>query len=173
MDLYSLPIGRKEAVVRGDGNCFYRAIALALDGKSDHDFANVRAMCNNVMIQHTTTFQPYLFAHTSIEKHLERSLLSGTWGETFDILACATALQRSICVYSMLEQKWCRFDPRLVLPPVLINSPTKCDCPITLVLYDFHRATCHFNLLQPISSCCSAPKPENMPQISISIDLEK
>ncbi len=171
MDLYSLPIGRKEVAVRGDGNCFYRAVALAIDGKSDKDFTNVRAMCNNIMLQHPSTFNPYLFTHTTMEKHLEKSLDSGTWGETVDIFACSTALQRSICVYSMLDQKWIRFDPRLVLHPVL-NSPTKCDCAITLVLYDFHRATCHFNFLQPFESCCSAPKPENILQPPVSIDLD-
>ena len=106
-----------------------------------------------------------------MEKHLEKSLDSGTWGETIDIFACSTALQRSICVYSMLEQKWNRFDPRLVLPP-LLTSPSKCDCSITLVLYDFHRFSCHFNLLLPIESCCSAPKPDNIPKPPVSIDLD-
>ena len=37
MDLYSLPIGRKGVAVRGDGNCFYRVMALAIDGNSDKD----------------------------------------------------------------------------------------------------------------------------------------
>ena len=171
MDFYPLPIGRKEVAVRGDGNCFYRAIALAINGQNDRDFANVRAICNNIMLQHPNAFKPYLFTHTTVEKHLEKSLDSGTWGETVDIFACSTALQRSICVYSMLEQKWNRFDPRLVLPP-LLSCPSKCDCSITLVLYDFHRSSCHFNLLLPIESCCSAPKPDNIPKPPVSINLD-
>ena len=56
MDFYPLPIGRKE-VVRGDGNCFYRAIALAINGQNDRDFANVRAICNNIMLQHPNAFK--------------------------------------------------------------------------------------------------------------------
>ena len=134
MNLYSLPIGRKE-VVRRESNCFYRAIALGLNEKSERDFANVRAMCNNVMIQHrsnhVSTVFVCLYSHTTMEKHLETSLPSGTWGEPVDIFAGALALQLSICVYSMLD----RCDPRLLLPPIryLINGPTKCDCLMTLV----------------------------------------
>ena len=29
-------MGRHEVNVRGDGNCFYRAMALAVDEKTDH-----------------------------------------------------------------------------------------------------------------------------------------
>ena len=64
-----------------------------------------------------------------------------------------------------------RFDPCLVLPP-LLTSPSKCDCSITLVLYDFHRSSCHFNLLLPIESCCFAPKPDNIPKPPVSINLD-
>ena len=122
-------------------------------------------------IVNPNTFKPYLFSHTTMEKRLEKSLDSGTWGETVDKFACSTALERSVCVYSMLEQKWNRFDPRLVLPP-LLSSPSKCDCSITLVLYDFHRSSWHFNLLLPIESCCSAPKPENIPKPPVCINLD-
>ena len=71
----------------------------------------------------------------------------------------------------MLEQKWFYFTPRLVLRP-LLKYDRICDCPITLVLHNFHRAACHFNLLQPINSCCLALIPANEYQPPVLVDLE-
>ena len=34
----SIPTGRREVGVRGDGGCFSRAVALAVDGKADHAY---------------------------------------------------------------------------------------------------------------------------------------
>ncbi len=34
-DMALIPIGRREVRVQGDGNCFYRAVARALDSKTD------------------------------------------------------------------------------------------------------------------------------------------
>ena len=45
--------------------------------------------------------------------------MSGSWGETVDIYARATALQREICVYAMLGEKWFHFTPCRVLRPLL------------------------------------------------------
>ena len=50
MPVYSLPVGRKEVEVCGDGNCFYRSVALALNGKSDENFGHIREMCNELMM---------------------------------------------------------------------------------------------------------------------------
>ena len=49
MNFYPLPIGRKEVVVRGDGNCFYGAIALAIDGKSGKDLRNTEQKKCNIL----------------------------------------------------------------------------------------------------------------------------
>ena len=48
----SVPAGRRDVNVRGDKNCFYRAMALAVDGKTDHAYPVFLAMCNK-MIAHS------------------------------------------------------------------------------------------------------------------------
>ena len=161
-------IGRREIKVRGDGNCFYRAMALAINEKTDRDHCKVRASCNNMMACFSDAFQPLLFTSKSIQEHLEKSCRNGTWAETVDIFSCATVIQRNIMVYSTTRGKWMKFYPLVKTAPVITyNRP--CDCPVTLVLWDAHHASKHFNLLQA-DDCCSAPKPENVPE-NIIIDL--
>ena len=41
----TIPAGICEVNVHGNGNCFYRAMALAVDDKTDHAYALFRAMC--------------------------------------------------------------------------------------------------------------------------------
>lgn len=43
--------GRREMRVAGDGNCFYRAIPLAIDGKSDSAHSRIRVLCNEIMAE--------------------------------------------------------------------------------------------------------------------------
>jgi len=74
---------RRGIVVRGDGYCFYRAIALWRDETSDRkheEFAE----------QHPQVFQPLLFSSSSVEEYVKKSKISGTWAETVDISSCAT-----------------------------------------------------------------------------------
>ena len=162
-------IGRREVIVRGDGNCFYRAIARAIDEKSDKNHMKVRALCNNTLAHFPNVFEPLLFACNTIKEHLAKSCRNGTWAETADIYSCATVLQRNIVVYSMTRGKWMKFTPRVKMDAKITNS-RPCDCPVTLVLHDSNPATNHFNLLQAEGDCCSAPKPENVRE-DMTIDL--
>ena len=43
----NLPPRRREVVVRGDGNCFYRAIALWNDEISDEKHEEIRALLSS------------------------------------------------------------------------------------------------------------------------------
>ena len=141
-----IPIGRREVIVRGDGNCFYRAMALAIDKKTDKDHWQVRASCNNMMACFSDVFKPLLFTSKSIQEHLAKSCKDGTWAETVDMFSCATVLQRNIMVYSTTRQKWMKFYP-LVKTAATITYNQACDCPVTLLLRDANRACNHFNLL--------------------------
>ena len=46
----NLPPRRREVVVRGDGNCFYRAIALWNDEISDEKHEEIRALLSGCAI---------------------------------------------------------------------------------------------------------------------------
>ena len=109
----SVPAGRREVNVRGDGNCFYRAMALAVDGKTDHAYPVFRAMCNKMIAEYSKVFEAYQFSSKTIKEHLKKSSKDGTWAETMDIFSCATVLQRTINVYSITSQKWTIFEPRV------------------------------------------------------------
>ena len=101
-----LPPQTREIVVRGDGNCFYRAIELWRDETSGGKHGEIRRLSSNFIEQHLQVFQPLLFASSSVEEHVRKSKLSGIWAETVDIYSCATLLNRPICTFSCKEKKY-------------------------------------------------------------------
>ena len=69
--------GRREVKVRGDGNCFYRAIARAVDGKSDEAHLTFRDMCNEMITEYPEVFESYLFNTKTVEEHVRKSVKAG------------------------------------------------------------------------------------------------
>ena len=68
----SVPAGRREVNVRGDENCFYGAMALAVDGKTDHVYPVFRAMCDEIIAEYSKVFEAYQFSSKTIKKHLRK-----------------------------------------------------------------------------------------------------
>ena len=83
-----------------DGNCFYRAIALWRDETSDRKHGEIRSLCNSLIEKYPQVFQPLLFASRSVDEHVKKSKLAGSWAETVDIFSCATLLKRTISTFS-------------------------------------------------------------------------
>ena len=96
----NLPPQRREIVVRGDGNCFYRAIALWRDETSDKKHEEIRRLRSSLIEKNPKVFEPLLFASNSVEEHVKNSKITGTWAETVDIFSCASLLKRPICTFS-------------------------------------------------------------------------
>ena len=76
-----LPPQRREIVVGGDGNCFYRAIALWRDETGDRKREEIRRLSSSFIEQHPQVFQPFLFSSSSVEEHVKESKITGTWKE--------------------------------------------------------------------------------------------
>ena len=168
----NLPPQRREIVVRGDGNCFYRAIALWRDETSDKKHEEIRRLSSSLIEKNPKVFEPLLFASNSVEEHVKNSKITGTWAETVDIFSCASLLKRPICTFSTKLRKWFSFKPIVNIDSFSsITTKNQCSCPITLMYYDDYSQANHFNLLLPQGSCCSAPLPENTAS-TVSIDLD-
>ena len=56
----NVPRQRSEVVVRGDGNCFYRAIALCRDEMSDEKQEEIRSLSSAWIEKNPKVFQPLL-----------------------------------------------------------------------------------------------------------------
>ena len=74
----SIPAGR-----RGDRNYFYRAMAVAVDGKTDHAYPVFRAMCNEMIAAYLKVFEAFQLSTKTIKEHL-KSWKDGTWAETIN-----------------------------------------------------------------------------------------
>ena len=96
----NVPPQRSEVVVRRDGNCFYRAIALWRDEMSDEKHEEIRRVSSTLIEKNPKVFQPFLFALNSVKEHVEKSKFTGTWAETVDTFSCASLLKRLICTFS-------------------------------------------------------------------------
>ena len=168
----NLPPQRREIVVRGDGNCFYRAIALWRDETSDKKHEEIRRLSSSLIEKNPKVFEPLLFASNSVEEHVKNSKITGTWAETVDIFSCASLLKRPICTFSTKLRKWFSFKPIVNIDSFSsITTKNQCGCPITLMYYDDYSQPNHFNLLLPQGSCCSTPLPENTAS-TVSIDSD-
>ena len=74
-----LPPQRRDIVVRGDGNCFYRAIALWRDETGDRKQEEIRRLSSSFTEQHPQVFQPFLFSSSSVEEHVKKTKITGSW----------------------------------------------------------------------------------------------
>jgi len=88
----NVPPQRREVVVRGDGNCFYRAIALWRDEMTDEKHEEIRRLSSTLIEKNPKVFQPLLFSSNSVKDHVKKSMITGTWAETVDIFSCASLL---------------------------------------------------------------------------------
>ena len=121
----NIPPQRREIVVRGDGNRFYRAIALWRDETSDKKHEEIRRLSSSLIEANPKVFEPLLFASNSVEEHVKNSKITGTWAETVDIFSCASLLKRPICTFSTKQRKWYNFKPMVDTDSFSSSTTTK------------------------------------------------
>ena len=106
----NLPPQRREIVVRRDGNCFYRAVALWRDETTYEKDEEIRRLSSSLIEKNLKVFELLLFALNSVEEHVKNSKITGTWAETVGIFSCASLLKRPICTFSTKVRKWFSFN---------------------------------------------------------------
>jgi len=130
----NVPPQRREVIVRGDDNCFHRAIALWRDEMSYEKHEEIHRLSSTLIEKNPKVFRPLLFSSHSVKEHVKRSKITGTWAETVDIFSCASLLRRPICTFSTSQKKWFTFNPIMITDSCSsITTKKQCRCPITLM----------------------------------------
>ena len=101
--------------IKGDGNCFFRALSAEVCGSEDSHSA-LRQYITSLMTDTTyeKVFSDYI--GEDVKTYLERSRMAteGIWASEVEISVAATLLQTEICVFH--DNKWYSYQPVMVLP---------------------------------------------------------
>ena len=110
MKISEYPLG----YIRGDGNCFYRAISKVINGTE-----NRHQELRHVSVDFINDIDRFKqFIDGSPDDHIIRMYRIGTWETQVEIYAMATMLQRNIYVLSPCEgvddndYRWLLFKPQ-------------------------------------------------------------
>ncbi|PVD27008.1 hypothetical protein C0Q70_12158 [Pomacea canaliculata] len=110
---------RQVDYIKGDGNCFFRALSKEIYG-SENFHAEWREAVVDVIDCHPLVFRQYVDTN-SVESHVQEMRRLGTWATTCEIYAAAMLLQRDIYVltpnHTGKEYHWLLFSPRQLTGP--------------------------------------------------------
>ena len=107
---------RKTEPVRGDGNCFFRAICAIITG-SESDHMLVRKAVTQHVSDNPNMYRTFLESRGGMTKYLSSMKQSREWATDTEIMATATLLKTVIMVYfpcqigSRFEYRWQTFKP--------------------------------------------------------------
>ena len=88
-------------VIRGDGNCYFRALSFILTGVETHHFAIWQAICDFIEV-HYDDLNIFLEEYVDGEHYLcdKKMRQNGKWGTELEIIATATIAKRDAIVYN-------------------------------------------------------------------------
>ena len=105
--------------IKGDGNCFFRAISQVLTG-SQEDHQEVRALVTSYMLENATSnkmVSALLGSMTTMMQYLKKTKMCNlsVWATEMEIIATASMLHTTIYVYSPsgATNKWLRHQPEV------------------------------------------------------------
>ena len=105
--------------IKGDGNCFFRAISQVLTG-SQEDHQEVRALVTSYMLENATSnkmLSALLGSMTTMMQYLKKTKMCNlsVWVTEMEIIATASMLHTTIYVYSPsgATNKWLRHQPEV------------------------------------------------------------
>ena len=76
--------------IRGDGNCFFRALAFVITGSQD-EHQELRAITTTYMQHNAGIVSCYLNAHETMDEYLARTdmQISSVWATEVEIFSCS------------------------------------------------------------------------------------
>ena len=174
--------------IRGDGNCFFRALSKEMYGSEDYHAEWREAVCD-VISNHPHVFSQYVDG-SSVDSHVKEMRTLGTWATTCEIYATATLLQREVYVLAPCPSgdlnsaayNWLLFSPRSLSGSSAGGSRSKlaaahdADCshddvhPCYLTLC--HTNGNHYDRITPVLARCNCEiPPPSLNGVSVLVDL--
>lgn len=161
-----LSTDRQIDAIKGDGNCFFRALSkVVYHAQGFYD--EMRQAVVDVIERYPKRFEQ--FADEPIKEHIAKMRLDKTWATQTEIYAAATLLQRDIFILSPDQRKsesyrWLQFAPQFRY----ISDIECCRCYITLC----HTHGNHYDRIAPLEGGCNCdlPPPE-MSGVKGTVDL--
>ena len=92
---------KKCFVIKGDGNCYFRAMSFILTGVEKHHFVVRQAICDFIEV-HYDDLNLFLEEYKDGEEYLIKTKMrnDATWGTELEIIAMATMARRDVIVYN-------------------------------------------------------------------------
>ena len=132
--------GRKVYVIKGDGNCMFRAISYLMTG-DEENYARTRLLLQRFENLNTGLFRGLLTSvnKPTIEEHVLHMGMPNAWGTHVELFATATYYQVPVYTYIVdANLRWEVFTP--------LSNPTNLRYPVTTDGESFTPSS-HFELL--------------------------
>ena len=101
--------------IKGDGNCFFRAVAQEITGRQE-DHAELRVLVTSYMAHNPAELSCYLTSSETMGQYLRTTKMDQqkVWATEIEIYGTANLLGTTIFVYcpSGTSNKWLRFAPK-------------------------------------------------------------
>ena len=124
--------------IKGDGNCFYRAVSLEICGTEDYH-SEIRAQIVNFMIKNAKAFSQYANQNLNDYLDINKTTELTSWASDVEMYAAATLLQTTIVVYSVLGKTSRGWLPHHPLFPIFGSAPNKEKMYFTNLCSHFER----------------------------------
>ena len=98
-------------MIRGDGNCLFRALAFVVY-KTEDVHSKMRQLLVDFVTNNKHSFQPFIKG--SLEEHVRQMRYMRRWGTAIEVLAAASLMQIPIYTYSPNAEgryKWIYYTP--------------------------------------------------------------
>jgi len=97
----------------GDGNCYFRCLSYALTGNENTHHRDLRQRVAQFERQNQTSVEAHVWTGDTVEGHISRVSVVGSYARETDILALAAMLNVNIYVYQKQGNSWswCKYSP--------------------------------------------------------------